>query len=315
MQTQTHTKSEITPRYGDGFKILSGNQPFVSWDEPLLSLLQKDEVEILIAGNGRSYAFIAHPVQIGGLLITQTMASTYLPIQQAPYNQRMDVPAEEFHANIGTENLTTSHYQYLRRLLQMDLGDPIHTYYHGHEKYVDFTFFTAGIFMTIASNYSPAHPESTTIRIRNHREYRQLLIDREMANHLHTATVLPLDIEELGMPGEYRKYDYIKGRPWEWTEKHGAIPLIWLDENAYIGFSAGMFAQRIPMADLVSLHIQRFQPARGPGYAEFDVKLKKTDEHRRLVFYHSSWTAFDNHIQHIQDFTGLPIEVDTFNDV
>lgn len=58
---------------------------------------------------------------------------------------------------------------------------------------------------------------------------------------MHRAKVLPLDIETLDMPGEYKKHDYIKGRPWACTEKYGESPLIWLDEAAHIGFTAGMF--------------------------------------------------------------------------
>lgn len=95
---------EITPRYGDGFKILSGNQPFISCDEPLLSLLQRDEVEVLTDGDGSHM-----PPSLIQSKSNVCPSFKRWPAHTYPYNQRMDVPAVEFHADIGTENLTTPH--------------------------------------------------------------------------------------------------------------------------------------------------------------------------------------------------------------
>src|SRR5690606_15317270 len=114
---------------------------------------------------------------------------------------------------------------------------------------------------------------STSLSIKNNREYADLLIDSDYESEIEVSEMIIL-AEQTYIMGNYKKDAQIKRRPEQLNLQLGDKPVIWLDKkNGKIGF-ADKTRSRVQSIDEVdSFAIQNILPAKGAGGAHLLMKL------------------------------------------
>ncbi|MFB9053627.1 hypothetical protein ACFFVB_11130 [Formosa undariae] len=285
--------------YNDGFEIQSEPKLFVSWDITYQEIEQNKHIYFETSPYGQKLLKFKYPVRIGNVI--------YDDFQAYFDNKRSDVPVLYFYSDCYNDSGNDGSYYDLKHVLSRDLmgNEALNGYERDDQK--NLIFNLKGIALSICYTYDSRYQYdggNTSVIIQNHREYPELLMDKDYEARIVISDAVTFD-GDFSCPKDYTKNERIKYRPSVITEKFKAQPVIWIDAvNNKMGCSANGYAQTFNVAEIESLSVRNILPARGRGGAE--LYIITTDK-----IYHSILSgickAFDNYVKNIEQLTGKKV--------
>ncbi|WP_293915591.1 MULTISPECIES: hypothetical protein [unclassified Sphingobacterium] len=289
--------------YTDGFEVMTSAPHFVSWDTSY------DELETLNVGHIEKSDYdikvfvFDYPVRIGNMVVEGL---------EAYYdNERTDIAVQHYICALYNEAHTdTSYYEIKAEWMQhIPIDIDACGYERDDQKYL--TFDIEDVWLSISYTYDTEEgydDGSTSLSIQNNRSYPDLLDHPDYTDdHLHMDAYIKLGIAS-EIVEDYRKNINVFALPSLIRKTLGNKSGIWLDKNnGKIGFAGEEMCLIYDIHDIKRICFYNLLPAKGPGYASFEVQLKDK-EHTDTVFYGDCY-AFDSYAGQLREVFGLDVYI------
>ncbi|WP_434036052.1 hypothetical protein [Formosa sp. 4Alg 33] len=285
--------------YHDGFEIQSQPKQFISWEITYRELENHQYIYFETSPYGQKLLKFKYPVRIGNVIFNDLQA--YFD------NKRTDVPVLYFYSDCYNDMGNDGSYYDLKHVLTCDLmGDEaLNGYERDDQK--NLIFDLKGIALSICYTYDSRYlfdAGNTAVTIQNHREYPELLTDKEYEARIDISEALPLQ-GDLEVSKDYMKNERITYRPRAVSERFMDQPVIWTDvKNDKIGFSAHGYAELFNLDEIESFSIQNMLPAKGSGGAYLEVLLINKTKH---TVFSGRFKTFDTYKEDLERVTHKPV--------
>ncbi|MBP1840979.1 hypothetical protein [Formosa algae] len=285
--------------YNLGFEIQSNPKVFVSWDTTYNALTDLEHVFFETSPYNQKLLKFKYPVRIGNVILNTFQA--YFD------NPRTDVPVLHYYCDCYNDSGNDGSYFDLKHVLSHDVinDDVFKGYERADQKNLFFDLNKIRLSICYTYDYKWHYDSgNTSITIKNHREYPELLYDETYEKDIVISETLILK-GEFSCPEDYMRNEKIKYRPKAVSASYTDQTLIWTDAvNNKIGCSTNNFAQIFDTSEIESFSILNILPARGSGGAELYIITTDKTYHKVL---RGRCKAFDNYVSHIEHLTNKKV--------
>ncbi|MGJ1385657.1 hypothetical protein ACR782_05615 [Sphingobacterium spiritivorum] len=289
--------------YTDGFEVMTSAPLFVSWDTSYDELATLNVGHIEKSDYDINVFVFDYPVRIGNMVVEGL---------EAYYdNERTDIAVQHYISALYNETHTdTSYYEIKAEWMQ---HIPIDVDACGYERddQKHLTFDIEDVWLSISYTYDTEEgydDGSTSLSIQNKRSYPDLLDHPDYTDdHISIDTHIPFN-SVYEIVEDYRKNINVVALPSLIRKTLDNKSGIWLDKNnGKIGFAGEEMCLIYNVHDIKRICFYNLLPAKGPGYASFEVQLKDK-EHTDTVFYGDCY-AFDRYADQLREVFGLEVYI------
>lgn len=284
-----------------GYEVYSEPKQMISWDTTYEQLEKLGLVEAYFTEYGTQYLRFIYKVRIEGIVVDQ--------LELYAENVISNRPVQEFFVDLYDKNNTDASYKELHELwLDEDIDVDQYGWERQDQCYLRFVFAN-GIDASICYTYDEESGDddgSTSLHFYNNRTYEYFLENNEYEENIEITKFI-LFKKKIDLNVNHIEHDGVKYIPKKVKELMGENSGIWLDYlNKKIGFVGVERALILDINQIKNFSFQNILPARGPGYSDFMVQLKKGDY---LTVFIDDTFYFDQFSEQLKKMTQKNVQI------